>query len=446
MGKSWPKVLRDPIHNLILFHDTEWDRLLWQLLDCREVQRLRRIKQLGFSELVFPGANHSRFAHSVGVLHIAKKFLQQYEQSTGIPLTPEQKAFVLSAALLHDVGHGPVSHAFEKVTKVKHEKWTGEILGDPTTEVNAALRAFNPGLPSALSKFFNAEEDGDTPLPFELPPCLKQVVTSQFDADRSDYLLRDSYSSGAGYGKYDLEWLLAHLHPHPDGRRFVLRNKALTAIEGYVTARYDMYRTVYFHKTTRAAEVMLRLLFDRFRELLGGEPTPTRAAEIAAGAPMHFLAAFTGQMNLIGYLELDDHALTEFLRACSGSSDTILTNLATGLLSRRLYKVRDVSSASMGQRDAFRESVTQRLSGEGLRYQFALDTPGDTPYKPYEEDRENSDTQIFVEDGTGRPKNLTQMSKQVKELQESYEFARYYFPAERRAEIDGLADKHLKKS
>ncbi len=87
MGKSWPKVLRDPIHDLILFHDNPWDRLLWALLDCKEVQRLRRIKQLGFSELVFPGANHNRFAHSVGVLHVAKKFLQQYEQSTGKSLT-----------------------------------------------------------------------------------------------------------------------------------------------------------------------------------------------------------------------------------------------------------------------------------------------------------------------------------------------------------------------
>ena len=446
MSKSWPKVLRDPIHDLILFYDKPWDRLLWALLDCKEVQRLRRIKQLGFSELVFPGANHNRFAHSVGVLHVAKKFLQQYERATGTELTDDQKAFILSAALLHDVGHGPVSHAFEKVTKIDHEKWTGEIIGDSATDVNKTLLKHGPELPSALSKFFDPEADKDSPLPFDLPACLKQIVTSQFDADRSDYLLRDSHSTGVGYGRYDLDWLLIHLHPHPDGKRFVLRNKALTAIEGYVTARYDMYRTVYFHKTTRAAEVMLRLVFDRFKELLGDTPTADHGSQLAEGAPEQFLAAFTGQMSLSGYLELDDHALTEFLRACSQSSDATLGNLATGLLSRRLFKVRDVTSAPMGQREAFRAAVAERFSsGDGLRYRFVLDTPGDTPYKPYEEDSENSDKQIFVEDGNGKPRNLTQLSKQVKELQESYEFVRYYYPNELRVEIDGLADQHLKK-
>src|SRR5690242_20372669 len=107
MSGSWPKVLRDPVHNLIAFHNAPWDRLLLALLDTREVQRLRRIKQLGFSELVFPGANHSRFAHSLGVLHTTKKFLEQFDLVTGKRFDADQRSLVLAAALLHDIGHGP---------------------------------------------------------------------------------------------------------------------------------------------------------------------------------------------------------------------------------------------------------------------------------------------------------------------------------------------------
>src|SRR5580692_9861630 len=109
MSSTWPRVLRDPIHNLIAFHDNPWDRLLLALLDTKEIQRLRRIKQLGFSELVFPGANHSRFAHSLGVLHIAKKFLDQFDRVRGSTLPGEQRSLVLAASLLHDIGHGPFS-------------------------------------------------------------------------------------------------------------------------------------------------------------------------------------------------------------------------------------------------------------------------------------------------------------------------------------------------
>src|ERR1700690_474092 len=116
MSDSWPKILRDPIHNLIAFHDNRWDKLLLDLINTREVQRLRRIKQLGFTELVFPGANHSRFAHSLGVLHVTKKFLDQFDLVGKKKLTAHQPGLVLAAALLHDIGPGPFFHAFEKVT------------------------------------------------------------------------------------------------------------------------------------------------------------------------------------------------------------------------------------------------------------------------------------------------------------------------------------------
>jgi HD superfamily phosphohydrolase len=212
VSDRWPKVFRDPVHNLIAFHDKKWDRLLLELINTREVQRLRRIKQLGFSELVFPGANHSRFAHSLGVLHVTKKFLAQFDLVGPKRLSPYQRSLVLAAALLHDIGHGPFSHAFEKVTGIKHEKFTRDIISDPATQVCQKLRKFSRQLPRDLAQFFDEEADSREP-PADLPPYLTQVISSQLDADRCDYLLRDSYATGTDYGRYDLEWLLSHIQP-----------------------------------------------------------------------------------------------------------------------------------------------------------------------------------------------------------------------------------------
>jgi uncharacterized protein len=266
MSETWPKILRDPVHSLIVFQNNAWDRLILNLLDTPEVQRLRRIKQLGFSELVFPGANHSRLAHSLGVLHVTKKFLDQFDLLAGKPPDEGQRCIVLAAALLHDIGHGPFSHAFEKVTKLKHENFTHQIIADESTQVHQRLRSVDTSLPDRLKRFFSEGKEEGEATQVELPAYLTHVISSQLDADRCDYLLRDSYATGTNYGQYDLDWLLSHLQPQPDGRRFFLSRKALSAAEAYVFARFHMYRTVYFHKTTRAAEVMLRLVFQRLRE------------------------------------------------------------------------------------------------------------------------------------------------------------------------------------
>lgn len=147
MNKTWPRVIRDPVHNLITFDDDATDQLLLDLINTREFQRLRRIKQLGLSEMVFPGANHSRFAHSIGVMHIARLMLDGISRSNELKITQEQRTAVLVAALLHDIGHGPFSHAFEKVTNDNHEERTVEIINDKLTEVNSVLTNFNKELP-----------------------------------------------------------------------------------------------------------------------------------------------------------------------------------------------------------------------------------------------------------------------------------------------------------
>jgi HD superfamily phosphohydrolase len=436
MSGTWPKVFRDPIHNLIAFDSTPCDRLLLDLINCREVQRLRRIKQLGLTELVFPGANHSRFAHSLGVLHTARLFLDHFERSGGT-LPDEHRTFTLAAALLHDVGHGPFSHVFEQVTGQRHEAFTRAIIQDDRTEVHQRLRAFDCRMPEQLALFLDEDAD-DSARTGELPPYLAQVVAGQLDADRCDYLLRDSHATGTNYGNFDLAWMLAQLRPDPNGKRFYLTRKGLSAAETYLFARFHMYRTVYFHKTSRAAEVMLKLLFRRVKEVIG-----TRGAVANTFSP--FFAAFTGQMSLTRYLDFDDHTITEFLKECSRMDDAITRSLAEGLLNRRLFKALDVTGM-MEARDArrimeFDARMREHIEEHGMdpRYCWVEDSASDTPYEPYHPDVEKPARQIFVESSAGQIVEISLLSEALMQLRKTYTVIRYYAPAELRDEMNRIA-------
>jgi HD superfamily phosphohydrolase len=421
MSKTWPRVFRDPVHDLIAFEDNPSDRLLLDLINTKEVQRLRRIKQLGFTELVFPAANHSRFAHSLGVLHIARRMLDHFQRIEGRRLDEEHRMLVLAAVLLHDIGHGPFSHAFEKVTGQKHELFTLEIIQDERTEINRLLSGVDPQLPRRLRQFFSpkvgADDEGrPESVAGALPLYLTQIVSSQFDADRCDYLLRDSHATGTNYGAFDLSWLQAQLRVEPDGRRFYLGRKALTAAEAYVFSRFHMYQTVYFHKTTRAAEVMLRLLFQRYKELLDGAASPAAKEQIVPGAAPVLVAIFSGSASLDAYLLLDDYTVMEFLKACEKATDAILQELGGGLLHRRLFKAIDVSGVSSATVGEFVLAAQGKVPpGRPVSFSFVVDTPQDTPYKSYDPDAANPAAQIYVEDVTGQPRELSQMSDTVKE-------------------------------
>jgi HD superfamily phosphohydrolase len=441
MSGSWPKVLCDPVHKLIAFADNPCDRLLLDLINTPEMQRLRRIKQMGLTETVFPGATHSRFAHSLGVLHVARLFLEQFERACGRPLPEEQRTFILCAALLHDVGHGPFSHVFELVTGQWHESFTRAIIHNDQTEVHRRLRAFDRSMPQRLARFFD-EDDGEEQRA-GVPPYLTQVVSGQLDADRCDYLLRDSHATGTNYGLFDLPWLLAQLRPDPSGRRFYLTRKGLSAAETYLFARYHMYRTVYFHKTSRSAEVMLKLLFRRFKELIGNEDA---VRDVNPGV----IQAFTGQMSLTRYLEFDDHTITELFKACLRCNDPVLVRLADGLLNRRLYKALDVTAQATAQDWSrilgFDARVRERMTQCGMdpRYCFAEDSASDTPYEPYQPDAEKPARQIYVENGAGQVVEISTLSDALVQLRKTYTVLRYYVPAEFRDELGRIAADTLR--
>lgn len=446
MSLSWPKVIRDPVHNIIPFNDTSCDRLLLDLINTKEFQRLRRIKQLGMSHFVFPGADHSRFAHSIGVMQTARRFLDRIEDVCSNCPNDDQRTVVLVAALLHDVGHGPFSHAFEKITGDKHEQRTLDIIRDSSTEIGERLATHNSELPERLTVFFDEDMEEDQRDDADIPAYLTQIVTSQLDADRFDYLLRDSHSTGTDYGRFDMSWLLQHLHVDDDKGRFYLSHKALYAAESYVFARYHMYRSVYFHKTTRAAEVMLRLLFKRYKKQLGECSGEQEQKAIVPDAPPACRRAFTEKTALGEYLLLDDHTFTEFAKACTKSSDAVLKQLADGLLNRRLFKATDVTEEMMTGVVSFTEKAKQIVGDAGYEVDFAFgdDTPSDTPYKLYNPDAENPATQIYIADLDSRQVELSQRAESIKPLTKKYSLVRYYYPRDVRDSIRKNAEPLLK--
>jgi len=470
MTKPWSKLIRDPVHNIIPFEDTPCDRLLLALINTREFQRLRRIKQLGFTDMVFPGGNHSRFAHSIGVMHTARLFLDRIQRLYGKRTTDEHRMLVTVAALLHDVGHGPFSHAFEKVTGDDHERRTLEIIRDDATEVHQKLREIDKRLPEQIGSFFDKNINEDDWEDADLPAFLTQVVSSQLDADRFDYLIRDSAATGTEYGDFDLRWLLQHLYVKdvkvPRGHRkkgteaearergrFYLSSKAVFAAESYVFARYHMYRTVYFHKTTRAAEVMLRLVFGRYRDLLAETTAQAKRQKIVPGVPAVMLDAFADTKRPIAlqeFLLLDDFSVTEFLKCCGNSADSWLQQLGRGLVDRKLYKAVDATDAidygsAIGH---FTAQAREKVRALGLDPDLAFvdDTPADTPYKPYDPDSEKPASQIYIENSLGQLRELSTMVEAVDSLKKKYTLVRYYFPESIREAMDGIAAVTLRKA
>lgn len=269
-------VFRDPVHQLI--HLDEDDGFLRELIDTRPMQRLRRIRQLGVSWLTYHGAEHSRFSHSMGVMHVASLILrsigQRYHGNESIKSDLKtNRLTVLAATLLHDIGHAPFSHAMERLfpANADHEKRTARLIGNSSLQVSGILQE-------------NGVDPEDvTAILGKLHPkkFLCDVVSSQLDADRMDYLLRDSLFTGVEYGHYDLDWVSNHLclgrEPLSSGeeddseaqlRLCLDRKRGLYAAEQLIIARYHMTMQVYFHKTTRMWEAMLLCLLRRAAKLV----------------------------------------------------------------------------------------------------------------------------------------------------------------------------------
>jgi hypothetical protein len=334
-------ILRDPVHGLVAF-ESEEDAIVPRLLGAREVQRLRRIRQLGLTSLAYPGAEHTRFSHAIGAAHVMKLLLSRLRQIDGsLPfwqrVTSERARDAIAAALLHDVGHGPLSHLFEAAMPgaVEHERWTERILLDPASEVNRILVADDPALPRRVVELIAGKHE---------LPYLARAVSGTFDVDRCDYLLRDAHATGVRYGDYDLPWLLRSLRfsepggpPGQSAPSLAIDGpKGIVAIESFLLARYFMFHQVYFHKATRAAEWMIGAILRRALALIADgarlPAMPRGITTVASGdAP-----------SLEEYLELDDQVLLGAIHAWEDAKDPVLSDLCRRLGARALFKTLDL--------------------------------------------------------------------------------------------------------
>jgi uncharacterized protein len=327
-------ILRDPVHGLVSF-EAEEESIVPALLEARELQRLRRVRQTGLASLAYPGADHTRFAHAIGSACVMTRLVRRLRSiHDALPywqrLTTERARDALAAALLHDVGHGPFSHLFEQVLPQArlHEEWTREIVLDPSTDVSRILRRFDATLPERVADLVQGKHE----LTF-----LAKAVSGTFDVDRCDYLLRDAHATGVSYGAFDLDWLLRSLRfgvPTSDKAPPLAIDgaKGIPAIESFLLARLFMFQQVYFHKTERASEWMLSRILERVGQLTQDgtrvDGTPAAIRDIALG----------GQTSLGQYLKLDDAQLWVALASWCEASDPLLANLCQRFHARNLFK------------------------------------------------------------------------------------------------------------
>jgi hypothetical protein len=421
------RIYRDPVHNIIsLDQDSERDNLLVNLIDSPEFQRLRRINQLGLAFYIYQGAEHSRFVHSLGVMHLMDRALAMLNERYTI--SEEAKLVARCAALLHDIGHGPFSHVVESLLGFHHEDWTAQIISDPGTHVHQILRQVDAGLPGTIVAVIEHRYT---------PRFISQLVSSQLDVDRFDYLLRDSLMTGVKYGLFDLEWVLHALELDPIQDRIYVSAKGLYAVEEYLQARYYMFRQVYFHRTLRAANVVLKTIFRRAFELHDQNRLEFNLTGTAMGKLLNRQPLTTEE-----HLQLDDHDMMFFIKQWTLEPDPILSDLAGRFLHRRLFKSIDLH-VNGELRHEFIEQARRIELAAGFNPDYYLneDRATDAPYLgPYLPQDASPESRIYIGSDGGHLQEITDVSPVVAGMRR-FHLDRLCFPREVHEAISALAQQ-----
>jgi len=401
MSNHRSKVFRDAIHGLISIDDDR--ELLLELINTPEFQRLRRIRQLGVSSLTYPNAEHTRFAHSLGVLHIVSRILNTLRlRYAGTPqiasrLNGNEARKVKVAALLHDLGHGPFSHVIERAfssTKA-HEDRSKRMIGDPSSSIPGVLHkhGFTDG---------EIKETRDL-LDYHDHPFLHDMISSSLDADRMDYLLRDSHFTGVKYGSFDLEWIVNSFclgrDPGPESRdrlRLCLDHKrGQYAAEQLIMARTHMTMQVYGHGITRLWEAQLLMLFHEAATLAA-------RGELPPETPAHVRRYFCerGEVDHATFLLFDEPSLiaTLALWSVSGRSSPMLKDFSESFLNRRkILRLKQIEPPSRNPDEIvqIKRRLEERLGPE--KEQWILDSNPFNPYKAPDEELQTKDPESYWE-------------------------------------------------
>jgi HD superfamily phosphohydrolase len=417
------RIYRDSVHNIInIDSDTAEGRLLVELIDTPEFQRLRRIRQLGLAYFAYQSAEHSRFTHSLGAGHLATRILDKLSHKYKI--SAEDRVAVRAAALLHDVGHGAFSHVIESILGFHHEQFTIDAALSCETGIGRVLKEFSPEIAANVASIIRGDFHN---------VALAQIVSSQLDADRMDYLLRDSLMTGAKYGVYDLEWVIKSIEMDEQAGHLYVSAPGIYAVEDYLQARYYMFRQVYFHRTLRSAEAVLKVLLRRALDLYQENEAIWYRPDSA------FEKVLRGEhLSLCEHLSIDDYDVMFYIKQWQHSDDKILSDLASRFLDRRLFKAFDLDMPE-NEIDSFVAESRRRVENAGYDpdYYFVDDKGGDAPYYFYTRNSDDPKNLIFVEDGYARPsiREISEVSAAVRGLQKGYRIHRICFPAELKDEI-----------
>lgn len=403
--------LADPIHGMIQFdRENETHCLLLDIMNTRTFQRLRRIKQMGLAEFVFPGATHSRFIHSLGAVHLMMKVIEHFNrdadtrtllnsnyflngEDTGISL----ERLLLVSILIHDIGHTPLSHTLEDILHLKEQGvshdhyWNGRILTEDT-ELTSLWKKYEPQLPKVLLAFMGEHYPGSDE-PIAEKHYLAYLVSSQLDMDRLDYLQRDSHYLGVQYGRVEAQRIIANLvitNTSKGKPAIAVREEAVPAIEHYLFGRFQAYKMA-LHSLDKASEAILKGTLKRFVE--------ARKQGIDTGhlAPELYQLITAGKsLSCEGYLRMDDCYLWEALNiwASDKNQDATLRQIALRMVTHDLFKFIDLHKYTQGKNLAelgdIVPALKQHYEQRGLSFEYGFDETIVKPKPMYlpPEDRE----------------------------------------------------------
>jgi len=416
------RLVRDPIHNFISLSDYEF---VQKLIDTEYFQRLRRLFQLGISFYVYPTATHNRLSHSLGSMELFGRIFDNLHKGNETDSTVKLRKIGIATILLHDIGHGPLSHVSENIFGFCHEDMTKKIVKD--SQIKEILDG--DGICSEdVIKIINRTS------PSPEYKLISQLVSSQLDVDRLDYLSRDAYFTGVLFGKIDLERIIRTLQIYEGEGEingyFVSSNKGLEAIESYVLSRDLMYRGVYYHKTTRGFERLIQSVFKRAIWL---------AEEGKLTLPQEFEFLIKGNdLSINDLIQLDDYVVYYLIKQWTKNDDRTLKDLANRIINRKPLKQIEIEQLKKLMENHEKIKTILKEKGFDPDYYLLIDEPTETPYSPYSpkgaEDETNVITNIFVLNKENKPEEISQLSKVVKILAEKQSFFRIYIPEECKAQ------------
>ncbi|MGB1474617.1 MAG: HD domain-containing protein [Candidatus Poseidoniaceae archaeon] len=419
------RVIRDEIHRDIFV-----PAHIARLIDTREFQRLRNIQQLATCHYVFPAATHNRFSHSLGAYHLARTLCEHLSEVQPGIISDDDSELVSIAALLHDIGHPPFSHLLE-TDKVfanfhSHEDWGKMMLESEETEIGIAIReVLGDERTSRLFALYSGKDEHGGK---DIAPFLKEIVSSQLDVDRMDYMIRDQANSGAQIGGFDSARVIRALRVGDNGHLYA-KQWGLPAIEAYLVTRYHLYNQVYFHKVNQLTQEYLVGALSRAREL-------ANEGKLTLSEPLHNMLC-NDELSVPQYVRLTDADINSAMMDWADSDDDVLSGFASRLVSRRDYH----KSIRIGELTAEMSSVVIPKLLPVLENAGYTDADIITAsikkkgYMPYSQG-------IVLEDG----RDVVEHSPLIRSLTLSSEQALIFIPEEVRDECERVAREVIKPS